>query len=46
MKGHGAKFSRKMQEAVAALRTQRNREEAARAVGHHATTVMGAAFNE
>ena len=33
MKGHGAKFNRKMEEAVAALLAQRNVEEAARAVG-------------
>jgi hypothetical protein len=32
MKGHGSKFGRKQEEAVAALLTQRNLEEAARAV--------------
>lgn len=33
MTGHGAKFGRKKEEAIAALLTQRNTEEAARAVG-------------
>lgn len=32
MLGHGTKFSRKMEEAVAALVTQRNVEDAARAI--------------
>jgi hypothetical protein len=40
MKGHGAKFSRKMEEAVAALLTQRNHEEAARAVGIGTATLL------
>ena len=40
MKGHGAKFSRKLEEAVAAMLTQRNLEEAARAVGVGATTLL------
>src|SRR6266436_7301101 len=40
MKGHGSKFSRKMEEAVAALLTQRNYEEAARAVGLGTATVL------
>jgi hypothetical protein len=40
MKGHGAKFSRKMEEAVAALLTQRNQEEAARAVGIGTATLL------
>ena len=40
MKGHGAKFSRKMEEAVAALLTQRNQEEAARAVGIGMATLL------
>ena len=40
MKGHGAKFSRKMEEAVAALLTQRNIEEAARAVGIGPATLL------
>ena len=46
MKGHGSKFNHKMEEAVAALLTQKNQEEAARAVGilgSHATTVAEAA---
>ena len=33
MKGHGAKFERKQEEAIAALLTQRNIEEAAKAAG-------------
>jgi DNA invertase Pin-like site-specific DNA recombinase len=33
MTGHGAKFSRKKEEAIAALVSQRNAEEAARAIG-------------
>jgi transposase-like protein len=40
MKGHGAKFSRKMEEAVAALLTQRNVEEAARSVGIGVATLL------
>jgi transposase-like protein len=40
MRGHGAKFSRKMEEAVAALLTQRNVEEAARAVGIGPATLL------
>jgi hypothetical protein len=40
MKGHGSKFSRKMEEAVAALLTQRNHEEAARAVGVGTATLL------
>src|ERR1039458_6925562 len=40
MKGHGAKFSRKMEEAVAALLTQRNQEEAARSVGIGTATLL------
>jgi N12 class adenine-specific DNA methylase len=32
MKGHGAKFGRKQEEAIAALLTQRNIDEAAKAV--------------
>jgi hypothetical protein len=40
MKGHGAKFSRKMEEAVAALLTQRNHEEAAKAVGIGTATLL------
>ena len=33
MTGHGAKFGRKKEEAIAALLTQRNMDEAARSVG-------------
>ncbi len=33
MEGHGSKFGRKKEEAIAALLTQRNLEEAARAAG-------------
>jgi hypothetical protein len=40
MRGHGAKFSRKMEDAVAALLTQRNHEEAARAVGIGTATLL------
>ena len=40
MRGHGAKFSRKMKEAVAALLTQRNIEEAARSIGVSTASLM------
>jgi hypothetical protein len=40
MKGHGAKFSRKMEEAVAALLAHRNHEEAARSVGISPATLL------
>jgi len=40
MKGHGTKFGRKMQEAVAALLSQRNVEEAAKVVGVSTTTLI------
>ena len=40
MKGHGTKFSNKMEEAVAALLTHRNQEEAARAVGISVATLL------
>src|ERR1700710_1432341 len=40
MVGHGAKFSRKMEEAVAALLVQRNVEEAARAAGIGTQTLI------
>jgi hypothetical protein len=40
MRGHGAKFTRKMEEAVAALLTQRNHEEAARTVGIGTATLL------
>jgi len=40
MKGHGAKFGRKKEAAIAALLTQRNTEEAARAVGIGSATLL------
>ena len=40
MKGHGAKFTRKMDDAVAALLTQRNLDEAARVAGVGITTLL------
>jgi transposase-like protein len=40
MTGHGAKFGRKKEEAIAALLSQRNVEEAARAVGVDAKTLL------
>jgi hypothetical protein len=40
MTGHGAKFGRKQEEAIAALLTQRNIEEAAGAVGISAKTLL------
>jgi hypothetical protein len=40
MIGHGAKFSRKMEEAVAALLSQRNHEEAARVAGVGVATLL------
>jgi hypothetical protein len=40
MLGHGAKFGRKKEEAVAALLTHRNIEEAAAAVGVSAKTLL------
>ena len=40
MKGHGSKFSRKMEDAVAALLSHRNVEEAAKAVGIAPTTLI------
>ncbi|MGA7412226.1 MAG: hypothetical protein WBW33_17245 [Bryobacteraceae bacterium] len=40
MAGHGDKFSRKQEEAVAALLTQRNIEEAARTAGISTRTLM------
>jgi hypothetical protein len=40
MRGHGAKFSRKMEEAVAAVLTQKNLEEAARSVGIGTATLL------
>ena len=40
MTGHGAKFGRKKEEAIAALLTQRNVDEAARSVGIDAKTLL------
>ena len=40
MNGHGAKFGRKQEEAIAALLTQRNVEEAARAAGIGTQTLI------
>src|ERR1700761_71046 len=40
MKGHGAKFGRKMEEAIAALLTKRNVEEAARSTGIATQTLV------
>jgi transposase-like protein len=40
MKGHGAKFARKMEAAIAALLTQRNIDEAAKAVGIAPNTLL------
>ncbi len=40
MRGHGTKFTHKMEAAVAALLTQRNVEEAARAVGIGPATLL------
>jgi hypothetical protein len=40
MKGHGTKFGRKKEEAIAALLTQRNIEEAARAAGIAPKTLL------
>ena len=40
MKGHGSKFTRKMEEAIAALLTQRTVEEAARVAGIGTQTLL------
>ena len=40
MKGHGTKFDRKMEEAVAALLTQRNIEDATKQVGISSPTLL------
>ena len=40
MKGHGAKFGRKQEEAVAALLTQRNIDEAAKSIGIASNTLL------
>jgi transposase-like protein len=40
MKGHGTKFGRKKEEAIAALLTQRNIEEAAKSIGIAPNTLL------
>ena len=40
MKGHGAKFGRKQEEAIAALLTQRNIDEAAKTIGVAPNTLL------
>jgi hypothetical protein len=40
MTGHGAKFGRKQEEAIAALLTQRNVEEAAKSIGVAPKTLL------
>ena len=40
MIGHGAKFARKKEEAITALLTQRNIDEAARTIGVSANTLL------
>src|SRR5229473_4581759 len=40
MTGHGTKLKRKLEEAVAAMLTQRNVEEAARSIGISTATLM------
>ena len=40
MKGHGSKFGRKKEEAIAALLTQRNIDEAARAIDVATNTLL------
>jgi len=40
MKGHGSKFGRKKEEAIAALLTQRNIEEAAKSIGIAPNTLL------
>ena len=40
MTGHGAKFGRKKEEAIVALLTQRNLEEAARSIGIDPKTLL------
>ena len=39
MKGHGSKFGRKMEEAIAALLSSKSVEDAARAIGVNANTL-------
>ncbi|HLM98522.1 MAG TPA: hypothetical protein VK335_04535 [Bryobacteraceae bacterium] len=46
MTGHGTKFGRKKEEAVAALLVQRNLEDAARAVGISAKTLLRWMFGQ
>ena len=41
MVGHGSKFDRKKEQAIAALLTQRNIEEAAKSIGIGANTLRG-----
>jgi hypothetical protein len=41
MAGHGEKFGRKQEDAIAALLTQRNVEEAARAAGMEREPYIG-----
>jgi hypothetical protein len=40
MKGHGTKFGRKKEEAIAALLTQRNLDEAAKSIGRAPNTLL------
>ena len=40
MRGHGAKFERKKEEAIAALLTQRNMDEAAKSIGIGPATLL------
>ena len=40
MRGHGTKFSHKMEQAIAALLSQRNHEEAARVAGIGVATLL------
>jgi hypothetical protein len=40
MKGHGSKFGRKKEEAIVALLTQRNLEEAAKSIGVAPNTLL------
>jgi hypothetical protein len=40
MKGHGSKFGRKKEEAIIALLTQRNIEEAAKSIGIAPNTLL------
>ena len=40
MKGHGAKYARKQEEAISALLTQRNIDEAAKSIGVSPNTLL------